>query len=66
MKIMWTNRFSLQEGFVRDVETDHFINTFDKAEGKNFKTRREAQKAIEHLYDCGEGLNNEFTIVTNK
>ncbi len=66
MKIKWTNRWSGDTGFVLRIESDHFVNTFNKAEGENFKTRKEAEKAVEHLFDCGEALNNEFEVVTNK
>ena len=66
MKIKWTNRWSLETGFVREVKPDHFVNTFNKEEGLNFKTRRDAEKAVEQLFDCGEGLNNEFVVNTNK
>ena len=65
MKIKWINRFSLQEGYVREVVEDHFINTFDKAEARKFKSRRDAEKMIEKLFDYGEGLNNEFQVIAN-
>lgn len=64
MKIKWTNRWSGEQGFVREVMSDHFVNTFDEKEGANFKTRREAEKIITALFECGEGLNNSFEVVT--
>lgn len=66
MKIKWTNRFSGEQGYVKEIKPDHFINTFEKADGENFRSRREAEKAVAMLCDCGEGVNNEFEIVTNK
>ena len=66
MKIMWTNRWSSETGFVKEIQSDHFVNTYDKSEGANFKSRREADKAIENLYAIGEGLNNMFDVVTNR
>ena len=65
MKIKWINRFSLEEGFVRDITADHFINTYDKREAQKFKNRREAEKVIEKLFGIGEGLKNEFQVITN-
>ncbi len=66
MKIMWTNRMSGETGYVKEIVEGHFVNTFDKAEGENFKSRRDAEKAIVTLFDIGEGLNNAFEVVTNK
>ena len=66
MKIKWTNRMSGETGFVKEIMKSNFINTFDKAEGANFKTRRDAEKAVETLIGIGEGLNNMFEVVTNK
>ncbi len=65
MKIKWVNRFSLEEGYVREILSDHFENTYDLKEGKKFRTRREAEKVISLLYDIGEGLNNAFEVVKN-
>lgn len=65
MKIKRINRFSLEEGFVRDIAADHFVNTFDRREARKFKNRREAEKVIVKLFDFGEGLNNEFQVITN-
>lgn len=66
MKIKWTNRFSNEQGYVKEVAGDHFVNTFDEKESANYRTRREAEKAIDFLFACGEGLNNTFEVVTVK
>ncbi|MCR5428124.1 MAG: hypothetical protein K6F16_03930 [Lachnospiraceae bacterium] len=66
MKIMWTNTFSGEQGFVREIKPDHFENTYTKEEGASFRNRREAERAIEQLIFIGEGANNIFEVVTNK
>lgn len=66
MKIMWTNRWSGETGFVKEILGDHFENTYTKEEGASFRNRREAERAVEQLIFIGEGANNIFEVVTNK
>ena len=66
MKIKWTNRWSGETGFVKSIEADHFVNTYDQAEGCNYRCRRDADKAIRQLVDCGEATNNDFEVISLK
>lgn len=66
MKIRWTNRYSGEQGYVLEIKPDHFVNTYSREESASFKTRRDAEKAVALLCGCGEGVNNDFEIVTNK
>jgi hypothetical protein len=64
MKIRWTNKFSQETGFVKNVSKAKkcFINTFDESEARVFKNEKEAEKAIAALTEMGEEENNIFTI----
>lgn len=50
MKIKWTNKFSGEVGFVKDINTKkkYFENTFDESEAKVFSTKTLA-KTMEQL-----------------
>lgn len=65
MKIMWTNKFSGETGFVKMIKPSKncFVNTFDKEDARKFRSEAEAKKAIESLIAMGEGENNTFSIV---
>ena len=63
--IKWTNKYSGESGFVGSVASKekHFVNTFDQAEAKQYKSQIAAKRAITLLQAYGEGENNEFEIV---
>ena len=64
MKIRWTNKFSQETGFVKTISKakNCFINTFDAAEARVFKSVKDAEKAIATLTEMGEAENNIFTV----
>lgn len=63
--IKWTNRFSNESGYVRDVNRDeqHFDNTFVFEEAKVYGNKSVAAKVIKSLVSYGEGENNTFEVV---
>lgn len=65
MVIKWTNIMSGEQGYVESVSAKekHFINTFDKANAKVYKTAGSAKTAIKNLISYGEGEVNTFEIV---
>jgi hypothetical protein len=62
MKVMWTNKFSREQGYVKEIKKKegHFVNTFDKAEAKSYTPKGVAQvlKTLPAL--CGD---NEYEAV---
>lgn len=64
MIIKWTNKFSQETGYVKTVSKakNCFMNTFDAAEARVFKSEKDAQKAIATLTEMGEAENNIFTV----
>lgn len=64
-KIMWTNKFSNETGFVKEIDSanKHFINTYEESEAKVFKNAGLAACAITRLIGYGEGENNIFEAV---
>ncbi len=62
MKVMWTNKFSREQGYVKEIKKKegHFVNTFDKAEAKTYTAKGAAQvlKVLPQL--CGD---NEYEAV---
>ncbi len=50
MKIQWTNKWSGEQGFVKEIHNkeQYFENTFDKKEAKMFSPRL-VKKAVENL-----------------
>ena len=65
VKIKWTNKYSNETGFVKDINNKekHFVNTFDEAEAKVFKNVKAANTAINKLIEFGEGNNNNFEVI---
>lgn len=65
MAIKWTNIYSNETGYVQSVNTkeNHFVNTYDIASAKVYKTASAAKAAINKLIAFGEGTNNTFEIV---
>lgn len=65
MKIKWTNNHSKETGYVKTVNSkeQHFENTYDYAEAKEYKTPAIAKGIITKLNTYGEGENNTFEIV---
>ena len=63
--IKWTNRHSNEEGYVESISSKerHFVNTFDKASAKTYKTAVVANRMISALESYGEAKNNVFTLV---
>ena len=68
VKIKWTNKYSNETGFVKDINNKekHFVNTFDEAEAKVFKNVKAANTAISKLIEFGEGNNNNFEVIEVK
>ena len=64
--IKWTNKFSNESGFVKEVKTkeQHFVNTFNQTEAKIYKTNASARKIINKLIEFGEADNNNFELVS--
>lgn len=64
--IKWTNKFSNESGFVKEVKTkeQHFVNTFNQTEAKTYKTDAGAIKTINKLIEFGEANNNNFEVVS--
>ena len=64
MIIKWTNKYSQETGFVKTISKakNCFMNTFDAAEARVFKSEKDAQKAIAALTEMGEAENNIFTV----
>ena len=60
--IRWTNKFSKETGFVKELGEDHFINTWDKAEAAKYRTQKAAEKVLVTLNEIGEGANNDFVV----
>ena len=65
MIIRWTNNYSNEQGYVKSIDTKekHFVNTFDAAEAKVYKTESSAKCAVKKLIGYGEGENNIFEII---
>lgn len=65
MKIIWTNKYSQEKGYVQSVSKAKkcFVNTFDADEARTFKTKKAAQTVIDTLVEYGEGENNTFEVV---
>ena len=63
--IKWTNNFSGETGFVESVNTkeQHFVNTYDIQNAKQYKAEANAKGMISKLISYGEGDNNTFEIV---
>ncbi len=53
MKIMWTNKLSKEQGYVKIIHKDkgYFENTFDIKEAKSFQ-KRTIQNTIAFLNEC--------------
>lgn len=66
VKIKWTNKYSNETGFVKDIDNanKHFINTFEEANAKNFRSKINANTVISNLLAFGEGENNTFEVVS--
>ena len=64
MNIRWTNKLSQESGYVKTISKakGYFINTYDKAEARKFRSEKEAQNAFVTLTEMGEAENNYFTI----
>lgn len=65
VKITWTNKYSKETGYIKDVDSKnrHFINTFDEAEAKVYANAGLAASAIKKLVSYGEGENNDFAVI---
>ena len=66
VKIIWTNKYSHETGFVKEIDTANkrFINTFNESEAKIFTNAGLAASTIKRLINYGEGENNTFATVT--
>ena len=64
-KLMWTNKFSGETGFVGKVSRvkGYFINAEHKEDAKLYASEKTAAKEIELLGVLGEADNNNFSIV---
>ncbi len=61
--IKWINKFSGETGYVESLADDHFVNTWEIEYAAKFRTVKEADKALDALYDFGEDVNNDFEVV---
>lgn len=63
--IKWVNKWSGETGFVKSIrpKQGYFINTFDPAEAKRYKSADSVDKALDVLVAIGEGENNYFEAV---
>ena len=66
--LKWTNKHSNESGYVESisVKDKHFVNTFDKAKAKIYKSASVAKRMISNLNSYGEAENNVFEIVSVK
>lgn len=64
--IQWINRFSGESGYVGEIKKNegHFVNTFSISNAKIYKTERAAKLALGLLERIGEGVNNEFVVMS--
>ncbi len=65
MKLKWKNRYSGEEGFVKQVSKvqGHFTNTFVYEEAKKYNSLKLLQNDVKKLVEMGEAENNEFFAV---
>lgn len=65
MKLKWKNRYSGEEGYVKQVNVSkgHFTNTFVYEEAKKYPTLKSLETDVKKLIQMGEGDNNEFFAV---
>lgn len=65
MKLMWTNKYSGETGYVKSlkVKAGCFENTYDLAEARNFRTQKDVDNALKSLTEMGEADNNNFSVV---
>lgn len=63
--IKWTNKFSGEQGFVESINAkeQHFVNTYEQQNAKQYKTESNAKGMISKLISYGEGDNNDFEII---
>lgn len=63
--LKWTNKMSGETGFVKSVSKvkGYFINTFDKAGAKIYKSDRQIENELKILEEVGETQNNNFEAV---
>lgn len=63
--LKWTNKMSGETGFVKSVSKvkGYFINTFDKAVAKIYKSDRQIENDLKILEEVGETQNNNFEAV---
>lgn len=64
--LKWRNKFSGEEGFVMKVSKANgcFINTFNPAEAKGYRSQAEVDKDLQVLAAIGEMNNNDFFITS--
>ena len=62
--LKWRNKFSGEEGYVMKVSKANgcFINTFNPAEAKGYRSPAEVEKDLQVLAAIGEMYNNDFFI----
>ena len=60
--LKWRNRYSGEEGYVMKVSKANgcFINTFNPAEAKGYRSAAEIDKDLQILLNIGEMVNNDF------
>lgn len=66
MIIKWTNKFSGETGYVKQVKTKEkcFENTFNRGEAKEYHSYAAARGIVTKLISYGEGKNNTFDVVS--
>jgi hypothetical protein len=60
--LAWRNKLSGETGYVKTVskKNGYFINTFDAAEAKSYRSNNEIMKDLELLKQFGEFDRNMF------
>ncbi|MEE3344484.1 MAG: hypothetical protein VZS44_10360 [Bacilli bacterium] len=63
--IKWRNKFSGEEGYVESISAkeQHFINTYDISQAKQYSSESIAKGQISNLAKYGEADNNDFEII---
>ena len=63
--LKWTNKHSKETGYVQSISAKekHFVNTFDKADAKQYASKSVANRMVTSLTSYGEAENNTFDIL---
>lgn len=64
-KIMWTNKYSQESGYVKSVKKKdgYFINTFDFDAAKSYASESSAKAQVNVLKTLKDGDNNDYRVL---